>query len=664
MTLADNFCPNCGASNTPDAKNCHNCSQSLLTTSSQSQNNETGQLAPNYLLKQRYQIQTQLGQGGFGAVYQAADTQLGDRLVAIKEMSQFSLRASERAQAIDAFRQEAILLAGLTHPNLPRVYEQFEELTRWYLVMDFIEGETLEDRLSKQGPLALSLLETLQLGKQLAGVLQYLHSRQPPIIFRDLKPGNIMLTGSNHPYLIDFGIARHFKPGQIKDTIAFGSPGYAAPEQYGKAQTAPSADIFSLGATLHQLLTGDDPSENPFTFSPLETGNDSAREALNTLLLQMLNLNRVLRPASMLQVRQELERIIELTKNPQTISAATRQSAALQNIVIPGVIENPMALPFGSLIYQHTKHITSQSFENAITDLVWSPNGKRIASSSRNATIQIWDALSGDNLQIITTDQGQNHNFINCLSWSPDGSLLAGGGTSRNASIELWDVYTNNQVASYTNHKKWINDLCWSSDGKWLASASNDRSIQIHDTRTGELEVEYMEPSSWWKPSQRLFKSLSWSLDSIHLACGDDEGNIHILNVETGERIQFYHVHSAAASYVKWSPVGDEIAVCGGFSDANIYICEAMTGQIRRTYQGHRGTYNRVVSLAWSPDGQLIASSGGRPDSRIQVWNARTGVRQQFYSGHDSDINALSWSPDGNYIASGGDEGIIQVWKA
>ena len=90
-------------------------------------------------------------------------------------------------------------------------------------------------------------------------MLDYLHTRQPPIIFRDLKPANIMLTPTGHIYLIDFGIARHFKPGQTKDTVAFGSAGYAAPEQYGKAQTTTQADIYSLGATLHHLLSGQRP---------------------------------------------------------------------------------------------------------------------------------------------------------------------------------------------------------------------------------------------------------------------------------------------------------------------------------------------------------------------------------------------------------------------
>src|SRR5205085_2594150 len=121
----------------------------------------------------------------------------------------------------------------------------------------------------------------LEIGIQLCTVLDYLHTHQPPIIFRDLKPANIMRTADNHVYLIDFGIARHFKPGKAKDTIPLGSKGYAAPEQYGKAQSTPQSDIYGLGATLHQLLMGDDPSLTPFRFAAVRLANSPISAQLN-----------------------------------------------------------------------------------------------------------------------------------------------------------------------------------------------------------------------------------------------------------------------------------------------------------------------------------------------------------------------------------------------
>src|SRR5260370_7870226 len=261
------FCDSCGAANRPQAAFCYACGQPLQPEGGKKSSVTTGLLVYNHLLKQRYRIIGQVGKGGLGGVYKAGDLQFGNRMVAIKEMSQSSLSPQELVEATDAFKREALLLAGLTHPNLPRIYEQFTDIGRWYLVMDFIEGETLEEHLSKVKGGKLPVDKVLEIGVQLCMVLEYLHMRQPPIIFRDLKPANVMLTASGHIYLIDFGIARHFKPGQAKDTAALGSIGYAAPEQYGgKAQTTPQSDLYGLGATLYAMLTGDDPSESPFHF--------------------------------------------------------------------------------------------------------------------------------------------------------------------------------------------------------------------------------------------------------------------------------------------------------------------------------------------------------------------------------------------------------------
>src|SRR5260221_9973743 len=268
-----------------------------------------GLLPPSYLLHARYSIVSQIGTGGFGAVYQAQDTLFSHRLVAIKEMSQDGLSPRELAEATAAFEHEALVLTNLTHPNLPRIHDYFSEQGRSYVVMDFIAGGTLEDSLdTSQRSFPVEVV--LNIGLQLAEALYYLHSQQPPIIFRDLKPANIMRTTDNHVYLIDFGIARHFKPGKAKDTIPLASKGYAAPEQYGKAQTTPQSDIYGLGATLHQLLTGDDPSLTPFHFEPDRLSKLPISAQLDALLKQMVEMEVSKRPASMAIVKQELQRLL------------------------------------------------------------------------------------------------------------------------------------------------------------------------------------------------------------------------------------------------------------------------------------------------------------------------------------------------------------------
>jgi eukaryotic-like serine/threonine-protein kinase len=309
------YCLQCGAANLPHANFCVVCGHSLQLDASISLPaipkvpvlSVSPQSSPGQhpLLKQRYRVLTQIGVGGFAEVYQAADKQFGGRLVAIKAIGIEGLSAKEVREATEAFEHEALLLANLVHPNLPAIHDYFYENQHWYLVMSFIEGTTLEEYLKSRGG-RLPVEKVLPIGIQLCTVLGYLHKRQPPIIFRDLKLTNVMRTPERQLYLIDFGVARLFKHGKARDTMALGSPGYAAPEQYGRAQTTPQADIYSLGATLHALLSGVDPSNAPFHFAPLHI---SAYPDLNALIMSMVENDVRKRPPSMSLVKQELQRI-------------------------------------------------------------------------------------------------------------------------------------------------------------------------------------------------------------------------------------------------------------------------------------------------------------------------------------------------------------------
>ncbi len=303
MNSTERYCPTCGANNTSNDEHCFACG-ALLDNSLISED-ETNAA---HILKQRYRLLNQVGSGGFSAVYKAEDLKT-KKLVAVKAVSLRGLSPQEKIEATDAYNREVGLLGTLQQRNLPHIYDQFTEPECWYLIMDFIEGITLEKRLEQIDHEQLSLDMALDIGLILCDVLEYLHHQSPPIIFRDLKPGNIMLTLDGHLYLIDFGIARRFKPGQAKDTIPFGSPGYAAPEQYGKAQTTPQADIYSLGAILHQLLSGNDPSLSPFAFAPLTQDHLPALGQLNALIQQMVQLDVKDRPENIKVVKQTLLQI-------------------------------------------------------------------------------------------------------------------------------------------------------------------------------------------------------------------------------------------------------------------------------------------------------------------------------------------------------------------
>ncbi len=218
-------------------------------------------LNPGTILNERYEIIRWLADGGQSTVYLAADTRTFNRQVVVKV---FKLGAESSEAALQQFEASARMLAQLNHPGIVQVIDYFvSNEGRPVLVTEYVQGETLAERMIGQW-YGLPEAQVLDLADQLCNVLSYLHSQNPPIIYRDLTPRNIILTAGDRIKLIDFGIARTFKQDKSADTEPLGTAGYAPPEQHGKGQTGPYSDIYSLGATLLHALTGYDPSLTPF----------------------------------------------------------------------------------------------------------------------------------------------------------------------------------------------------------------------------------------------------------------------------------------------------------------------------------------------------------------------------------------------------------------
>ncbi|HTY54381.1 MAG TPA: serine/threonine-protein kinase, partial [Candidatus Binataceae bacterium] len=226
----------------------------------------TGPLPPGTLLQNRYLVQRLLGGGGMGMVYLAQDHRLANRLCAIKEMVDHFIDPNQRLEANEYFAREADTLAQLKHQAIPAITDRFDDRNRHYLVMEYVEGRNLEEELAAVGhPLSEGL--AIDIARQLCDVLVYLHGFTPPIVYRDMKPSNVMLTPKGRVILIDFGIARLFKA--VGKGTMIGTLGFAPPEQY-QGQVDPRSDIYSLGATLHYVLTGRDPEKfPPFSFPPI-----------------------------------------------------------------------------------------------------------------------------------------------------------------------------------------------------------------------------------------------------------------------------------------------------------------------------------------------------------------------------------------------------------
>ena len=505
----------------------------------------TGLLPPHRLLKYRYRIIDLIGQGGMGAVYKAEDTRFHNRLVAVKEMSQSHLSQQQLTEAVGAFQREVHMLANLEHQSLPKMHDSFHDAGRWYLVMDFIKGETLEDYVSKKGG-KLAPQEVLGIGIQLCTVLDYLHTRQPPIIFRDLKPGNVMRTCDDHLYLIDFGIARHFKPGQTSDTMPLGSPGYAAPEQYARvqAQTTPRTDMYGLGATLHQLLTGDDPSQTPFKFAPLGSRVQVIPTGLETLIMRMVEMDADKRPASITAVKQELQAIASPVAPKQTSSlqpiappkpaaesrqmlvpsqrqggkpSARKRGPSRRAVLLGGLGALAIVATGGAVWWLYSTHplYAYRGHSSGVTSVAWSPNGKRIASASFDKTVQVWDATNGGNIYTYR----RHASAVYAVAWSPNGKHIASA--SGDETVRVWNATNGGNIYTYHGHSGRVIAVACSSDGKRIASASDDKTVQVWDATNGGNVYTYREHAS-------AVYAVAWSPDGKRIASSGDEDSVKV----------------------------------------------------------------------------------------------------------------------------------------
>ncbi len=209
--------------------------------------------------------------------------------------------------------------------------------------MDFVAGETLEAKLAR-APQGLPVDVVLRAADQLCDVLDYLHNRKKPVIFRDLKPGNIMIDDRGEAKLIDFGIARHFAQGKRSDTTALGTTGYAPPEQYGKGQTDPRSDIYALGATLHHLLTGIDPADKPFAFVSPRSVRPAVPVEVDLAIMRAVEQDPAKRWQGARVMKQALHGLKEKPK-PQPKPAPSASAAPVAASVSPSIAPKPAPRP-------------------------------------------------------------------------------------------------------------------------------------------------------------------------------------------------------------------------------------------------------------------------------------------------------------------------------
>lgn len=321
------YCPECGREHPDNASVCTDCGEILVPSG--------GSQTPP-LLDNRYEVQSIVKSGNMGCVYKAFDTRL-QVVVALKKMISLYDSKEEKEYKEKRFFEEARLLSTLHHGGLPKVTDFFVDIDTQgqishYLVITLIEGSDLESRL-KSKILPLPLKEVINYALQIAEILRYLHSRTPPVVYRDLKPSNIMLH-NDRLFLVDFGIAKVMEKGRQGTMI--GTPGYASPDQC-KGLDIPANDIYSFGTLIHYLLTGrnpEDPSCPMFTFEPIKSVNSMIPEHIDLLVASMVELVSAKRPRIEAVIR-ELKRDDDIDP---TVGTIVRQ---MTGIINPVLIQTP-----------------------------------------------------------------------------------------------------------------------------------------------------------------------------------------------------------------------------------------------------------------------------------------------------------------------------------
>lgn len=565
-------------------------------------------LQPGQVLQSRYRILGIVGMGGMGAVYQARDLHFPTvpKLVAVKEMINMAQDQHLRESTMRNFERESEILATLSHPAIPQIYDFFSFGDRAYLVMEFIQGKDLEAILNSTDSF-LPVEQVRQWAIEICDVLSYLHHHQPePIVFRDMKPSNVMIDHHRRVRLIDFGIAKTFQMGQPGTMI--GTDGYAAPEQY-KGLASPAADIYALGATMHHLLTRRDPRlEPPFSFHkrPIREINPNVPETLAAIVMRALNYNPEDRFASAEAMKQALIASAGGSSFPMTVSPAAAQTPVPESVLY----SEPYSTPRNNDLPQtppYPPRDVGRSGEQ-ITPLWAFQVEDAVRSSPLIHEGIVYVGAYDNNLWALDSQEGS-------LLWkfATDGGIGASpavsGGmvfiTSSDKALHAIDLRTGVRQWLFRTEGKLYsspvaaNGLVFfgSDDGKLYAvrpRGTSGREVWSYNamtpirstpcvtethvyfgTDTGEFYCVDMSGEMRWRFETRRRVMSSAIIRGDLIFVGSDDWYFYALDVNQGYPVWRYRTRGPIVS----SPAADARNVYFGSADGFVYALEALTGR-------------------------------------------------------------------------------------
>lgn len=549
----------------------------------------TNTIRPGSLLQDRYHILGTLGAGGFSSVYKARDMRFPTvtKLCAIKEMVMITADPELREQTLLSFQREANMLAMLSHPAIPDISDYFTEGDRSYLVLELVEGKNLQEWLEDTTDL-IDEPRALDWALQICEALVHLHSQRPqPIVFRDLKPSNVMLDLENRIRLIDFGIAKLFEADQDRGTM-IGTEGYTPPEQY-RGEATPAVDIYALGATLHHLLTRQDPrKETPFTFDerPIREANPHISRAFAATLDRCLAYDPKERFPDAMALKEEL----------LMISEADREDAELE---LAGEVGESSTPP--------VKIGTSQ------VEPLWAFRCEdEIRSKATFAKGIVFATCYDNNLYAVTADRGE---FLwkfptkGSIAASPsvyEDAVLFGSSDGQFYSLQLRSGRENWNFAAgapiYSSPTARYDHVFFGADDGYLYALNAFRGML-----------------AWRANAYSPVRSTPFVAEEA-IIFGTEEGQIYSKELAAGETLWQFQAKDAVTS----SPmVADDIAVVGSL-DGTVYALDAISGWLIWRFR----TLRPIVSSPVVHDSSVFIGSA---DGKLYAIDISTGRQSWAY---------------------------------
>jgi WD40 repeat protein len=390
---------------------------------------------------------------------------------------------------------------------------------------------------------------------------------------------------------------------------------------------------------------------------PYDKGTNNLSETLGKTLLAKAVLDLMF-PMLSETANQRLLEVVKATKGKTELEAGYCGSNAVQLLikgnrfalerqdlsetVIPGVNFGLASLYNVNLNGTNLRDAFFAKALGSIDSLAFSPDGKYLVTGDSQGRVQIWNALTGQEILLLLDHSGG----VRSVVWSPDGKTIASGGDDQ--TVKLWDVHSGECLLTLAGHNSLVKSVTWSPDGKTIASGGDDQTVKLWDVHSGECLLTLEGHNS-------LVKSVTWSPDGKTIASGGDDQTVKLWDVHSGECLLTLEGHNSLVGSVTWSPDGKTIA--SGSGDQTVKLWDVHSGECLLTLVGHNSS---VRSITWSPDSQTIAS--GSNDQTVKLWDVHSGECVCTLEGHSHWVESVVWSPDGQTLVSGSWDNTVKLW--